>query len=434
MKSFREISSSTIKTEEVFIIEGGAKLNGHVSISGAKNAALPLLASALLFDTPYEIDNIPRVQDIFTMLKLLDVIGTTHEWIDRNRIKVFPHIKNQIAPYSIVERMRASIYVLGPLVAKTGFAKVSFPGGCNFGPRPINFHIDGLKKLGVKIDIEHGFIVARADRLHGAKIIFDQKTVGGTIHLLMTAALIEDETILENVALEPEVVQIAEFLKSSGVDIEGIGSEVLKIKGRKNIIPESPVKIIPDRIEAGTFLVIGLATFSDITLDGVNPEHISSTIDKLKSAGAKITVDGSSVRIVPEKDKIEPLFIQTAPYPGFPTDMQAQFMALLSIADGMSIIRETIYPSRFHHAYELQRMGALIEVKDGEAVIRGVDLLKGTVVNASDLRASASLVIAGLTASGKTIIKNIYHLDRGYEDFENKLSKLGARIRRKKDA
>lgn len=420
-------------SDEVFIIEGGTILSGRVTISGAKNAALPLLVAALLFDRSYEIDNIPRVQDINTMLRLLEVIGTSHEWVGGNRIKVYPYIKNQIAPYHIVEKMRASIYVLGPLAAKTGFAKVSFPGGCNFGPRPINFHIEGLRKLGVEIDIEHGFIVAKANKLHGAKIVFDQKTVGATIHLLMTAALIEEETIIHNVALEPEVVQVAEFLKASGVSIEGIGGETLKIKGKNNLIPPSYFKIIPDRIEAGTFLVIGLATFSDIVVEGIIPQHLLSVIEKLKSSGAGIETDDSSIRIYPKVDRLNPLVIQTAPYPGFPTDMQAQFLALLSIAEGTSIVREDIYPSRFHHAYELQRMGANIEVKDGEAVIRGVNTLEGTVVSASDLRASASLIIAGLMAKGKTIVKNIYHLDRGYENFEFKLNKLGAKIKRKKD-
>ncbi len=422
-----------MKNNEVFVIEGGSRLTGKVNISGAKNAVLPVLASSLLFDKPFEITNIPRVIDIYTMLELLSVIGTQYEWIGKNSIKLYPDIKNQIAPYGIVEKMRASIYVLGPLLAKTGFAKVSFPGGCNFGPRPINFHLEGLKKFGAKIEIEHGFIVSRASRLHGAKIVFDQKTVGGTIHLLMTAALVEDETVLQNVALEPEVEQVAELLKSSGVEIENIGGEVLRVRGVKTLTPPSTIEIIPDRIEAGTFMVIALATHSDIRVENIKPNHTSSVLEKLEESGAGIEIGESYVRVYPKSEKISPLIIQTSPYPGFPTDMQPQFMALLSVADGMSIVRETIYPSRFHHAYELQRMGANIQVKDGEAIIRGVSSLEGTVVNASDLRAAASLVIAGLMARGKTIVRNIYHLDRGYEDFEYKLSKLGAKIKRKKE-
>ncbi len=420
-----------MESKEIFVIEGGHSLRGRVSISGAKNAALPMLASSLLFESKIHLTNVPRVKDIHTMLDLLQVIGTGYEWVDKNEIVLTPQIKTQIAPYSIVEKMRASIYVLGPLVAKTGYAKVSFPGGCNFGPRPINFHLEGLRKLGVDIEIDHGFIVAKAKKLHGNKIVFEQKTVGGTIHLLMTAALIEDETILQNVALEPEVTQVAEFLTKSGVRIEGIGSDVLKIHGSKKLTPPPYTEIIPDRIEAGTFLVIGLATGSVIEVENVVPEHISATLEKLKDAGAKITISKNVVGIEPVDGIIKPVNIQTAPYPGFPTDMQAQFMAMLSIAKGMSIIREIIYPSRFHHAYELQRMGARIEVKEGEAIVKGVDSLEGTVVNASDLRASASLVIAGLMAEGKTIVRDIYHLDRGYEEFEGKLVSLGARIKRK---
>lgn len=422
-----------MKNKELFIIEGESKLSGRVAISGAKNAALPLLAASLLFDKGFKLQNVPRVTDIFTMLDLLNVIGTEHSWIGENTLLLEPGIKNQIAPYSIVEKMRASIYVLGPLVAKTGYAKVSFPGGCNFGPRPINFHLDGLKKLGVDINIEHGFIVAKARTLHGNEIVFEQKTVGGTIHLLMTASLIEDETILHNVALEPEVVQVAEFLKQAGAEISGIGSEVLRVRGKKSLTPPYKTRIIPDRIEAGTFLVMALATGSSIVVDNVIPEHVFTTIEKLKDAGAKIEISGSSIKIKPSEDYIMPLNIYTSPYPGFPTDMQAQFMAMLTVARGVSIIRETIYPSRFHHAYELQRMGADIEVKEGEAVVKGVEKLEGTVVNASDLRASASLVIAGLMAKGKTIVKNIYHLDRGYENFEHKLALLGAKIKRKKE-
>lgn len=420
-----------MKNNEIFVIEGGMHLSGRVSVSGAKNAALPLLACALLFDREFRLKNVPKVRDIITMLELLDVIGTGYEWIGKNELLLTPAIKNQIAPYSIVEKMRASIYVLGPLVAKTGYAKVSFPGGCNFGPRPINFHLEGLKKLGVEIDIEHGFIVARSKNLHGNKIVFEQKTVGGTIHLLMTASLIEDETVLQNVALEPEVVQVAEFLEASGAKIEGIGGDVLRIYGKKNLVPPDTTSIIPDRIEAGTFLVMALATRSSIVVDNLVPVHVSATLEKLKDAGAHINVMDNSIEIKPSQDFINPLSIQTSPYPGFPTDMQAQFMAMLTVAKGVSIIRETIYPSRFHHAYELQRMGADIEVKDGEAVVKGVERLEGTVVNASDLRASASLVIAGLMAKGRTIVRNIYHLDRGYEDFEHKLKSLGANIKRK---
>lgn len=422
-----------MKDNEVFVIEGGKRLSGEVTIQGAKNAALPILSSALLFDKPFEIENIPRVGDIYTMLELLSVIGTKYKWIDKNKIRLYPEIKNQIAPYSIVEKMRASIYVLGPLVAKTGFAKVSFPGGCNFGPRPINFHLEGLKKLGVNIEIEHGFIVAKGEKLHGAEIIFDQKTVGGTIHLAMTAALIEDETVLYNVALEPEVQQVINLLEESGVEIERVNGEVLKIRGIKSPIPPSSVEIIPDRIEAGTLMVAALATHSEITLKKVNMQHISTIIEKLKSAGAFVEMGDSSLRIYPEKEEISPLVIRTSPYPGFPTDMQPQFMALLSMARGTSIIHETIYPSRFHHAYELQRMGANIQVKEGEAIIIGTEYLEGAVVNASDLRGAASLVIAGLMAKGKTIVKNIHHLDRGYEDFECKLNTLGANVKRKKE-
>ncbi len=412
-----------------FVVKGGATLSGEIYVSGAKNAALPIIASSLLFDTPVTIKNVPMLIDVKTMTKLLEEIGSTITWKKGGLLLIKPGIKSHTAPYEIVEKMRASIYVLGPILAKTGFARVSYPGGCDFGPRPINLHIDGLKKMGAKVTTEHGYIVARGEHLHGMEYVFQKKTVGGTIHLMMTASLINDRTILKNVALEPEVIQVADFLKRAGADIQGIGTDSLVIVGKDKLKPEE-VTIISDRIEAGTFIVTGCLAGDRVIVRNAENSYLSAVINKARESGCNIDVQNNSIVVGKGKNGIKPLNIETAPYPGFPTDMQAQFMSLLSVACGTSIVSETIYPSRFRHAYELNRLGANIEVRDGEALIRGVNKLQGAEITATDLRASASLVIAGLIAEGETVINDISHLDRGYEHFEEKLNSIGANIQR----
>ena len=416
---------------EKFRIEGPVVLKGSVEISGAKNAILPLMAASILMDTPVAFTFVPKVMDVFTMKELLERLGAHVEWTGNGTILIDPTtIDNPLAPYDIVKKMRASIYVLGPLLMKFGKAEVSLPGGCAFGPRPVNFHLEGLKKLGADIKLEHGYIKARLKKPRGAQIVFDKKSVGATIHLMMTASLIPEETILRNAALEPEVVQVAHFLKMAGVKIYGEGTDTIVINGIKKLNQVEATKVIPDRIEAGTFAVAAYMTGGEVEIKNCIPEHISPTIEKLEESGADIVVDGERLVIKKRKGKIKPLFIYTQPFPGFPTDMQAQFMAMLSVADGTSTIKEGIYPDRFLHAFELIRLGADIKVEDGTAIINGVPRLTGAPVMASDLRASASLVLAGLIAEGTTIIDRIYHLDRGYEDFEHKLNSLGAKIER----
>jgi len=412
------------------IIEGGIPLKGHVRISGAKNAALPLLASTLIADGVHTFANVPRLRDIRTMQTLLTHMGAVCEH-DRHLHVDTSRIRNLEAPYDLVKTMRASVLVLGPLVARHGLARVSLPGGCAIGARPINLHIKGLELLGADIKLEHGYVIAEASRLHGAVINFDQVTVTGTENLMMAAALADGTTILENTAREPEVTALAEYLCKMGAKIHGAGSPQITIEG----VPELKAcshTVIPDRIETGTYLVAAAITGGHLTLSPCRPDHLEAVIRKLEMTGSSIGIHGDMLQVERSAD-IHSIDVKTWPFPGFPTDMQAQFMALMSLGDGVSLITEQIFENRFMHALELERMGADIKLDGRSAVVRGVGKLSGAPVMATDLRASASLVLAALAAEGKTDIARIYHLDRGYEAIEEKLAGIGARIRREKE-
>jgi UDP-N-acetylglucosamine 1-carboxyvinyltransferase len=416
-----------------FLITGGHPLEGQVTISGAKNAALPAMAAALLTEDRVVLRNVPRVRDIGTMRSLMDELGVdssvTHE--ERgNRVEIEARrLLNPMAPYELVKQMRASILVLGPLVARFGHARVSLPGGCAIGARPVNLHMRGLEKLGASIQIEHGYIEARAERLRGSVFSFDVVSVTGTENLMMAATLGDGETVLENAAREPEVVNLAELLIKMGARIEGAGKDEIRIHGVSRL-QGAEHEIIPDRIEAGTFLVAAAITGGHLELDSVNPAHLTAVINKLTEAGAKISEVGPGKLEASAGQAIQAIDVTTKEYPGFATDMQAQYMALMTQAQGSSLITETIFENRFLHALELMRMGADIAVNGRRAVIRGKTPLSGAKVLASDLRASASLVLAGLAAQGETLIDRVYHIDRGYERIEEKLIRLGARIRR----
>ncbi len=415
---------------EKFEIEGGVRLEGTVQVSGAKNAVLPLLAAALLFDRPVVLENVPRVRDTFSMIKLLNLLGVETEWLGLHELRVHARqILQPRAPYEIVKTMRASIYVLGPLLAREGRAEVSLPGGCAFGPRPVNFHLEGLRRMGAVLELDGGYILARHQGLHGAHLAFDQPSVGATAHLMMVASTVEEETRIANAAKEPEVVTLGEFLKAAGADIQGLGTDEIVIHGRRHLEPPERFTVIPDRIEAGTFAVAAAITQGRLRIENARPEHLWTVLEKLEEAGVEVRVGDTWIEVAGTR-RPQGTDLRTAPFPGFPTDMQAQFMALMCLAEGTSVIQEGIYPDRFKHAFELMRMGANIRVDAGTAVVRGVPELKGAPVMASDLRASAALVLAGLAAHGKTIIDRIYHLDRGYENLEEKLRAVGARIRR----
>jgi UDP-N-acetylglucosamine 1-carboxyvinyltransferase len=411
-----------------FIIHGGKKLKGTVSVSGAKNAALALMPATLLASGKYRFDNIPDLRDVGTMGKLLQTMGVTVERAERTlHINTF-RVNKFEAPYEHVKKMRASIYVLGPLVSRYGHAKVSMPGGCAWGPRPVNLHIEGIKKLGANVELDQGYIIAKAKRLKGAKIVFDVSSVGATGNVMMAAVLAKGTTIIENAAMEPEIVALAEFLNKMGARIGGIGTTRLEIEGGDALHPADET-MIPDRIEAGTILIAAAMTRGKITLTNCNPEHLTALLGKLEEAGASISVENYSVTINASKAK-KPIDVKTAVYPGFPTDLQAQWIALMAIARGSSVVTDTIYYDRFKHVPELARLGANIEIQKNTAVIKGVKKLVGATVMSTDLRASASLVLAGLVAEGKSEVLRVYHLDRGYESMEKKLQALGADIRR----
>jgi len=410
-------------------ITGGRQLQGEVNISGAKNAALPLIASSILVNGKTCFANVPDLMDITSIRLLLEDLGATCK-VSKGYFEVDGSSIQKIeAEYDLVRKMRASILVLGPLVARFGHAKVSLPGGCAIGARPVNMHLSGLKALGASISIEHGYIEAKAGRLIGNEIYFDMPTVTGTENLMMAATLAKGTSVLRNAAKEPEIVALAEALNKMGAKINGAGTAIITIDGVKNL-SSVDIKVIPDRIETGTFMVAAVATGGDVLIKGCEPDHIGGLINKLKAAGAVITTATDSIRIVGNKP-IKSVDIKTLPYPGFPTDMQAQFMTLMTIADGNSMIHESIFENRFAHANELLRMGADISISSGNiAMVRGVKRLQAAQVMASDLRASASLVIAGLVAEGTTVISRVYHMDRGYEAIEKKLSLLGADIER----
>jgi UDP-N-acetylglucosamine 1-carboxyvinyltransferase len=412
------------------IVEGGHSLTGEVRISGAKNAALPILISALLTDGTCSFTNVPDLMDIQSTSLLLTHLGARVEaWDDTICIDA-GNLDQYEAPYDLVRKMRASVLVLGPLVARLGKAKVSLPGGCAIGARPINLHLKGLAALGASIELKHGYVEASARRLKGAEIYFDVVTVTGTENLMMAAVLAKGTTVLRNAAREPEIAALADTLIKMGADIEGAGTSTITINGVSVLHPVDTA-IIPDRIEAGTFMMAAVLTRGDITLLNCEPDHVGALVDKLRLTGAEIDIDGSNIH-VRSLDSIASVDVKTQPYPGFPTDMQAQFMVLMSIAEGTSTISETIFENRFIHVSELRRMGADIQVSGNVAVVKGVPHLSAAQVMATDLRASASLILAGLVARGKTEVNRVYHLDRGYQSIEKKFSALNARIERVK--
>ena len=409
-------------------IQGGSRLNGEVRISGAKNAALPILCAGLLTGDPLQLGNVPDLNDVATMRKLLQQMGMAIEVNGGEVVLSAAQIDRLEAPYDMVKTMRAAILVLGPLVARFGAARVSLPGGCAIGSRPVDLHIKGLQAMGAEIHIEHGYIHAQAKRLKGARIFFDLVSVTGTENLMMAATLADGVTVLENAAREPEVVDLAHCLIAMGAKIEGAGSDTITITGVDRLHGASH-RIMPDRIESGTFLVAAAAAGGSITLTETRADILDNVLEKLQEAGATIQVAGGTISLQMNQ-RPRAVNVRTAPYPAFPTDMQAQFMALNCIAEGSSMVVETIFENRFMHVQELRRLGAQIDVEGNTAVIRGCAQLEGATIMATDLRASACLVIAGLVAQGETIVDRIYHLDRGYEHIEAKLSALGAQIRR----
>jgi UDP-N-acetylglucosamine 1-carboxyvinyltransferase len=416
-----------------FVIEGGERLSGTVRISGAKNAVLPVLAATVLRKGQYRIGNVPRLRDVNSMIKLLTYTGAHTEWIDEHTLHVdTDNADNHVAPYEIVKEMRASNLLLGALVGRMRRAVVSYPGGCAIGERPIDLHIKGLSQLGCDISIHEGYVHVDAQKLKGSKVAFDTPTVGGTENILMAAVTAEGETIIQNAAREPEVVDLALMLRRMGAKIDGIGSEVITIRGVKDLSP-CDYEVIPDRIEAGTFLVACGLTRGSITLEGTDGSCLKALIEKLREAGMEIVEEDDRIQASMTKKRPTAFDIKTLPYPGFPTDMQAQAMALMTVARGVSVITETIFENRMMHAAELRRMGAEVRVIGNTAIVKGVKSLQGAKVMATDLRASASLILAGLCAYGTTEVSRIYHIDRGYEAIEEKLSSLGARIERRRD-
>ena len=414
------------------LVRGGQRLDGEIRASGAKNAALPALIASLLADSPLQVGNIPHLQDITTTLELLQLLGASVQVDEKLAIQVdASQLRVLRAPYKLVRTMRASILVLGPLLARFGEAEVSLPGGCAIGSRPVNLHIKGLEMMGAEVDIAGGYIRARVPggRLQGARILFDTSTVTGTENLMMAATLAEGVTVLENTAREPEVVDLARCLVSMGAKIEGAGSDVIRIQGVRKL-HGAVHHVIPDRIEAATYLVAAAVTGGRIRVRGVKALLLDAVIGKLRAAGASVDVSADGVELRMPDAPIQAVDIRTAPFPAFPTDMQAQFVLLNSIAQGTATITETVFDNRFMHVQELQRMGAQIEIRGNTVFVRGVDHLSGAQVMATDLRASACLVLAGLVAEGETSIDRIYHIDRGYESIEEKLAQCGAHIRR----
>jgi len=423
-----------------FVIRGGVPLRGTVEISGAKNAALPCLAACLLTDDPVTLENLPAVRDIQTTIRLLQTLGVSVEEEGPAPGSVPPPVRRRLraqarnltsseAPWEMVRTMRASTLILGPLAARSGEARVSMPGGCAIGARPIDLHLKGLEQLGAEISTEHGMVIARARRLRGARIYFDRITVTGTEDLMMAATLADGETVLENAAREPEVTDLADLLSKMGARIEGAGTPTIRVQGVPRLHGAEHT-IIPDRIEAGTFIVAAGITRGDLTIDGCRPDHLNAVIAKCRDVGLLIETPTPSSLRVRADGALRAADMNTEEYPGFATDMQAQYMALVTQSEGTSVITETIFENRFMHALELVRLGANIRVEGSRAVVRGPTPLSGAGMTASDLRASASLVLAGLASSGETLIERVYHIDRGYERIEEKLSALGANIRR----
>jgi UDP-N-acetylglucosamine 1-carboxyvinyltransferase len=415
---------------DAILVRGGAPLRGAIPVSGSKNAALPILTASILFDGKLTIDNVPRLRDIDTLLKVLAVLGVGAKRDGTSITLDGSSLTSHEAPYDLVRKMRASIYVLGPLVARLGRARVSLPGGCAWGPRPVDLHIEAMRDLGAKVEVEHGYVVAEAPEggLRGAEIDFRVSSVGATCNTLMACATAKGRTVLENAAAEPEVVSLADFLNECGAHIEGQGTRIVEVEGVESLRP-ARFAVIPDRIEAGTFLAAAAITGGDLEVTNCLPEHLESVIEALRGAGAMLEIGGSDIRCIgslPPKG----IHVTTAPYPGFPTDMQAQIMALATIGDGVSVITDTIYRDRFTHVPELGRLGADIRLDGNVAVVHPVEKLSGAHVMATDLRASAALILAGLVAEGETRVSRVYHIDRGYERIEEKLRAVGANIER----
>jgi len=417
---------------DFYIVKGGNKLNGTVSISGAKNAALPIIVASLLAEGTTVLHNVPNLKDIQTILQVIECLGAQYQFdINTNTLTIHVNsLKNAEVPYDLVKTMRASIYVMGPLLARCGEADVSLPGGCAIGERPVDIHLSGFEALGTAITIEHGYIKARVKKLNGNRFIMRKVSVGATANIMMAAVLADGQTILENCAMEPDVVDLGDFLITMGAKIEGLGTERIIINGVKKLKPVS-YSIIPDRIEAGTFLIAGAITRGNVTVNNIIPEHCKACIETLADMGFVISGNDSSVTIEPSK-KLQGSMVRTLPYPGFPTDLQAPIMSLMCTIPGISVIIETIFENRYTHVGELRRMGADIEIEGNTAIIKGGKQLQAAPVLMSDLRAGASLVLAALAARGKTEIRRIYHTDRGYENFEQKLQALGADIVRVK--
>lgn len=411
-----------------FVISGGIPLKGEVQISGSKNAALPIMAATLLAPGKYPIGNIPRLRDVRTMAHLLRIIGAKVELEDHSLLVDSTQADYPEAPYELVKTMRASVYVLGPLLARFKKARVSLPGGCAWGPRPVDLHIKGIRKLGAELKLEGGYIVASCNRLKGAHIYLDVASVGATGNIMMAAALADGETVIENAASEPEIVDLGNFLKTMGARIRGLGTPFIRIEGVPGLRP-AEYQIIPDRIETGTFLIAGLTTGGHIKLQNCQPHHLTEVLAKLQETGAQLTVEKNSIEIA-SQGEIKPVNVTTAVYPGFPTDMQAQWIALMCIARGSSVVTDTIFTDRFTHVPELLRLGSDIVMKNNSAFINGVPRLKGAPVMSTDLRASASLVLAAMAAEGRSDVHRVYHIDRGYEKIEEKLQQLGANILR----
>ena len=415
------------------VITGGAPLEGEVRISGAKNAALPILASALLSDGIVRLSNVPHLQDVTTTIGLLGRMGVGITVDERMTIEIDPStINSYAAPYELVKVMRASILVLGPLLARFGEADVSLPGGCAIGSRPVNLHLDGLRAMGADISVDGGYIKARAERLQGARLVMDVVTVTGTENLMMAAALAEGKTLIENAAREPEVVDLANCLISMGAKIEGAGTDTITIHGVERL-DGTEYSVMPDRIETGTFLVAAAISHGRVKVRDTDPNLLDAVLAKLREAGAVLKIDSDSIELDMQGQRPRAVDIHTAPYPAFPTDMQAQFTALNAVAEGVGTITENVFENRFMHVQEMQRMGANIKLEGNTAIVAGIEKLTGAPVMATDLRASASLVLAGLVAKGETVVDRIYHIDRGYQNIEEKLAGLGGKIRRLPD-
>ena len=412
------------------IINGGIPLSGEVRISGSKNAVLPILAGTLLADSPVVVRNVPHLHDVTTTMELLGRMGVSLTIGEKMSIEIDPStLENTFAPYELVKTMRASILVLGPLLARYGTAEVSLPGGCAIGARPVDMHLSGLEAMGAHIDVEQGYIKARCDRLQGARIVMDQVTVTGTENLMMAASLAKGTSVIENAAREPEVVDLADFINAMGGQIEDAGTDRITIHGVDNL-RGCDYSVLPDRIETGTYLVAAAITGGKVLIKNTDPRLLDAVLAKLEEAGAIIDVGDNWIELDMEGRKPKSVNIRTAPYPGFPTDMQAQFCALNAIAEGTGSVTETVFENRFMHIQEFVRLGAKINLEGNTAIIQGVELLNGAPVMATDLRASASLILAGLVAKGETVVERIYHIDRGYDHIEEKLAGLGARIQR----